>query len=189
MSDVVAERRDTWAAAHARVARGLFEACGREGAESADDVASALLTSLAGQFAWHAELLVDLLPLRDGVDREALVERAASATTAIDALLGSLDDTTSLCVGLARVVLPRLASSLTGERRATDGRLEGPRVRALTLIARDVADACCKIEPVCERLLADGRHEVLARVADLEMRLVAAGVSEGVVNASSGWSP
>ena len=62
---------DEWTAAHCRVLERLFATCGRAGARAAEEGrvdAALVLTSLAGQFAWHAELLFDLLPTRAGTD-------------------------------------------------------------------------------------------------------------------------
>ena len=106
-----------------------------------DPGAVVLLASLAGQFAWHAELLFDLLPVRDGIDRDALVASAtrgcARVTASLDAAAGG---PRTMLTALERALVP-LEAEVRRIREGTDARTDGPRVRALTLIGRDLRDA------------------------------------------------
>ncbi len=179
--------RDAWSAAHCHVARTLFEACGRAALRDVDAPTCILLTTLAGQFAWHAELLFDLLPVRDGVDREQLVDDAAQVLDPLDGELRQLADgeLATLCMVLSRLVVPRLLAAVNDEQSATDVRLEGPRARALLLIGRDLADALHGLATASERLVAGDRAATapLEAVADMESRLYERGAVVGLLGA------
>jgi hypothetical protein len=188
-------RRDAWSAAHCHVARTLFGVCGHGGLSVVDAPTSILLTSLAGQFAWHAELLFDLLPLRDGVDREQLVHDAAEELDALsDGLRRVLasGDLATLCVVLSRLVVPRLAVAVSDEQSSTDARLEGPRARALLLIGRDLADALVRLDASSEHLLAlhPTAAAPLEALRGMEAHLLGRGVVSGLLDAPpNGRSP
>jgi hypothetical protein len=188
-----ASARDRWTAAHVRVLGRLFSVCGAAGATGTPPDAALALTSLAGQLAWHAELLGDLLPTRAGIEVAALV---ASPVPGVDAAIEHLEraaaagETDAVCVVVARVVLPRLATSVAAARAATDARLDGPRARALTLVARDLHDAQAVLEPAAERALSvpGALDELARRCVDVERALVAAGVASGLlVDGGDGW--
>lgn len=182
----MSEARDRWTAAHCRIARALFETCGAGGATCVDPGASIALTGVAGQFAWHAALLYDLLPERQGVDREALVDVAVGGADAAIALaasdLAGGDEGAGCCV-LARVVLPRLRTSVEAALGRVDAVLDGPRARALTLIDRDLIDAIGVLEPVCERLVGDAATLAAATsaMAAAERAIVDDSVAVGIV--------
>jgi hypothetical protein len=181
--------QDRWTAAHCRVFRALFSQCGEAGGTAARDEPAALalaLTSLAGQFAWHAELLFDLLPTRAGTDAEALVAQPVKgADAALELLAGSvaLASQPTFMAALARVVLPRLHAGVATRLVRADALVDGPRVRALTLIGRDLVDGVGVLEPLAERAMADPAAfpQVVAGCADVERALVAAGVAVGFV--------
>ncbi len=141
MSDDGVSRRDAWTAAHCVAFRELFAVCGRVGASRGDPRRVVLLTSLAGQFAWHGELLFDLLPVRVDVDRAALLESAARTFGSFADALADVGDDAALCAALASVVVPGLLGDVRAVTAVTDDRLDGPRVRALTLIERDLVAA------------------------------------------------
>jgi hypothetical protein len=180
---------DRWTAPHCRVFRELFSLCGEAGAAASRaepaDVALAL-TSLAEQFAWHAELLFDLLTTRTGTDAEALVAHPVAGT---DAALSQLagwhnhERQGPLVGALARVVLPRLHVGVAMQLARTDALVDGPRVRTLTLVARDLLDGLTLMEPLAERAMADPAAfpQVAAGCADVERELVAVGVAVGFV--------
>lgn len=179
---------DAWTAASCRAFRALFSTCGAAGAEAAVDAPelALVLTSLSGQFAWHAELLVDLLVTSTGTDVDARVAQPAPGT---DEALHVLDELrahkewSSICVVLARVVVPRLRTGVAEALARVDARVDGPRARALTLVARDLADACERLEPLAERALeVPGAIDTTStRCAEVERALVAGGVASGLV--------
>ena len=149
---VAATANDRWTAAHCRVLGRLFAIAGAAGATGAPPDAALALTSLAGLFAWHAELLGQLLPTRAGVDAAELVARPLDgADRALDRVAGDAEPS-STCVVLARVVVPRLLAGVEVARAHTDARLDGPQARALTLVARDLRDALGVLEPIAERV-------------------------------------
>jgi hypothetical protein len=148
-------RRDSWAAAVAELFSRLFAVCGAASVRCVDAQLSVLLASLSGQFAWHAELVGDLVatPPTAGPDGES------AAIRDVVAQLGSLDvdgDGVSMCVALSSLVLPWVRDVIEQEHAATEPRLEGPRARALLLISRDVADALAATTTVRRRLAGEG---------------------------------
>ena len=108
-------------------------------------------------FAWHAELLYDVLPVRADVDRDELVagclDPSDDAMDILDELVAS-KDSAALRTALALVV-DWLEVHIDRERHSNDPLLEGPRVRAFTLIARDLDDASTALEEVASRLAHD----------------------------------
>jgi hypothetical protein len=108
-------------------------------------------------FAWHAELLYDVLPVRADVDRDELVagclDPSDDAMDILDELVAS-KDSAALRTALALVV-DWLEVHIDRERHSNDPLLEGPRVRAFTLIARDLDDASTALEQVASRLVHD----------------------------------
>lgn len=180
---------DAWAAAHGRVLQRLFSTCGSTAVRAAEEGHAddaLVLTSLAGQFAWHAELLIDLLPTRAGTDAAGLVaRRVPGADDALDALdeLARDEGSGALCVALARVVVPRLLAGVAASRARVDARLDGPRARALTLVARDLRDALEALEARAEAALRvpGALESVPERCVVVERAVVAAGVERGLV--------
>lgn len=149
--------RDAWSAAYCHAFRTLFEVCGAAGLSDVDAPTSILFTTLAGQFAWHAELLFDLLPVREGVDREQLVRDAAAQLAPLDDELRRIvagGDLASVCAVVAQLLVPGLLAAVTTQQSSTTARLEGPRARSLLLIGRDLADALVRLDAACEHLLA-----------------------------------
>jgi hypothetical protein len=123
-------------------------------------------------FAWHAELLYDVLPVRVDIDRDALVEEGIDgADDAMDLLdeIGASDDSLALAASLCYVV-DWFAACVTLERASNDPRLEGPRARALTLLARDLDHACVELgslrsSPAVDVGTKDGAPSAAERVA------------------------
>jgi hypothetical protein len=178
--------RERWATAHQRVLERLFAICGEAGATGTPPDAALALTSLAGQLAWHAELLGELVASSAGADEPP--RPALGADGALDQLatLAAGGETAAVCVVVARVVVPRLLTAVVGARRAVDARVDGPRHRALTLVARDLRDALGALEPAAERALAvpGALDELARRCVEVERALVAGGASSGVVGAT-----
>jgi hypothetical protein len=184
----LASPTDAWTAAHGRIFGALFATCGAAGAQCAQEAAdlALALTSLAGQFAWHAELLVDLLPTRSGIDASALVARPVPGADEALARLDRLhrrEQWSALGVVLARVVVPRLLAGVASMCDRTDARVDGPRARSLRLVARDLRDALELLEPLAERALAaqGAFARITSSCAEVERALVDAGVAVGFV--------
>jgi hypothetical protein len=154
--NTTATTADRFIAHGCRLCRRLFDLCATSASTAAPPLAAAL-APLAGKFAWHAELLYDVLPVRVDIDRDALVEegidRADDAMDQLDEIVAS-DDSLALARALCYVV-DWFAARVTLERASTDPRLEGPRARALTLLARDLDDACVELESLRSRLAVD----------------------------------
>jgi hypothetical protein len=148
-------RRDSWAEAVAELFSGLFAVCGAASVHCVDAQLSALLASLSGEFAWHAELLCDLVTT--GPDGRS--GGVSASTRDVVAQLASLEvdgDGVSLCVALSSLVLPWVHDVIEQERATTEPRLDGPRARALLLISRDVIDALGATGSVRRRLVGEG---------------------------------
>lgn len=144
---------DRLAAECCRLSRRLVEACG-QGASTASLQLAVTLAPLAGMFAWHAELLYDVLPVRVDIDRERLVDDdAAGADEAMDLLdeLVAGSDSVALRSAVALVV-DWLAAHVDREVHSNNPLLEGPRARAYSLIARDLEDASTALDLLSVRL-------------------------------------
>ncbi len=153
--------------------------------------------------AWHAELFADRLPVRAGVDPDALT-RPSPATAALFAALegvevpevgGTADELADdggvptrpgalpLVAGLYRVVLPRLVTTYTRHLRVTASVADGPLKRALRLVLRDEVEDWLAGERLVQRLVM--RPHDVAVVHEFQERLeavaVAAGAHSGLV--------
>jgi hypothetical protein len=186
-----AQPRDVATAAYCRTFRGLFERCGVVGASDVEPSAAIALTSLSGQFAWHAELLEELLPHRSEIDREALIAVAAPGADDVLARLtsdGARLDASGLCVVLERVLLPRLRFAASSASPDTTAAFDGPRARASTLVDRDLADAERDLRGVVARRAATQRSVATSTelAALCEEDLGTAGVAFGLVTVNGG---
>jgi hypothetical protein len=182
---------DRWTAAQCRCARRLFRVLGEAGASGMEPSAAIALTELAGEFAWHAGLFFDLLPVRAGIDRDALVAvPVPGADDVLDHVEGTLSRraTAAGCLVLGRVVVPRLHTGVVRAASANSRDLDGPRARALTLVARDLEDARTTLEDLAERLVGAGDvlDEAINACADAERSLRAAKVVVGLVGDGPG---
>ncbi len=160
--------------------------------------------------AWHAELFADRLPVRSGVDPDALTR--PSPVTA--ALLGALDGTGPAgdvpdppgvaadhgpasrpgalprLAGLYRVVLPRLVTTYTRHLRVASTVADAPLRRALTLVLRDETEDWLAGERLVQRLV-NRPHDVAAVYEfqeHLESVAVGAGAHSGLVTLPD-WVP
>jgi hypothetical protein len=158
--------------------------------------------------AWHAELFADRLPVRAGVDPDALT-RPSAATVALFAALegieapevggtstGSADDGEApprpgalpLVAGLYRVVLPRLVTTYTRHLRVAAPVADAPLMRAIRLVLRDEVEDWLAGERLVQRLVM--RPHDVAVVHEFQERLeavaVAAGAHSGLVKLPDG---
>ncbi len=152
--------------------------------------------------AWHAELFADRLPVRSGVDPDALT-RPSPATAALLAALDGVEPVGDgpgatwppegevvprpgalpRLAGLYRVVLPRLVTTYTRHLRVTSPVADAPLRRALTLVLRDGTEDWLAGERLVQRLVT--RPHDVAAVYGFQERLesvaVAAGAHSGLV--------
>ncbi len=152
--------------------------------------------------AWHAELWGDRLPVRDGVDPDALTVPSTPSAVLVSALSGSgpvdgmgptrpwSPDHPSghpgalpQLAGLYRVALPRLVISYERHLRAIAPVTDAPVGRALRLVLNDEIDDWKAGEHMVQRLVTRP-HDVVAVhefLQYLESAVVGAGAVSGLV--------
>ena len=115
--------------------RRLFELAGTVAAGPGRPVARVVLSVVSRRRAALAAQWEERLPVRDGVDRGALVAAPPGRlATALDALAGapSADD---FVAGLVTVLLPRLLAAYEDDRVSASPVAEGPVIATLDLSA------------------------------------------------------
>jgi hypothetical protein len=156
--------------------------------------------------AWHAELWAERLPVRDGVDPDALTVPSAASAALLRGLAGSDGDAARTgpagpagsdgagdplghlgalprLAGLYRVALPRLVTSYERHLRAVAPLTDAPVARALRLVLNDEVEDWRTGERLVQRL-ATRPHDVAAVhefLRELESGVVAAGAVSGLV--------
>ena len=153
--------------------------------------------------AWHAELFADRLPVRGGVDPDALT-RPSAASAALFAALDGIEvpaegpgstwppadrvraprpGALPRLAGLYRVVLPRLVTSYTRHLRVVAPVADAPLARALRLVLRDGVEDWMAGERLVQRLVT--RPHDVAAIYEFQQHLesvaVAAGAHSGLV--------
>ncbi len=166
------------------------------------------LDSQSLRHAWHAELWAERLPVRDGVDPDALTVPSPPSAVLVSALAGTavtagtagtgltgaawapdeddpFDHPGALprLAGLYRVALPRLVTSYERHLRAAAPVTDGPVARALRLVLNDEIEDWRAGERLVQRLVTRPHdvvavHEFLQR---LESAVVGAGAASGLV--------
>ncbi len=142
--------------------RRLFELTGAwAAAPGVPDGARIFLFEASARHAWHAELWEARLPVLAGVDREGLTRPVGAA---VEPLLVSLapgafdgDGETAgrrFLVGLARVVLPLLLLSYRRFGQRLVPVADGPAIRAVTLVVRDLEEELAEAEAAVDALVS-----------------------------------
>jgi hypothetical protein len=144
------------------VERRLFELTGSwAAAPGLVDAARVVLFEASAQHAWHAELWEARLPVLAGVDPDRLTRPLGGA---VEPLLAGLergafdgDEETAgrrFLVGLGRVVLPLLLVSYRRFGECLVPVSDGPALRALTLVVRDLEEELTAAQGALDALLA-----------------------------------
>ena len=158
------------------------------------------LDSQSMRHAWHAELWAERLPVRDGVDPDALTSPSPPSAVLVSALAGTAADrglpgppeeddrfdhpgALPRLAGLYRVALPRLVTTYERHLRAVAPVTDGPVARALRLVLNDEIEDWRAGERLVQRLVTRPHdvvavHEFLQR---LESAVVGAGAASGLV--------
>jgi hypothetical protein len=182
---------------HRWVEHRLFEATGAWSATAANPAVQLHLFEVSHQHGWHAELWEDRLPVRDGVDPEALTEPLGPALGPLFEAVGLLTRPDPARVGagdgsfadvarlaaLYRVVLPRLVATYDLHLSATSRVADGPVIRALHLVLRDEAGSWHEGERLLQSILSTPGHGDLASQVQhqFERLIVDAGIGAGLV--------
>jgi hypothetical protein len=144
--------------------------------------------------AWHAELFAERLPVRAGVDPDALTVPSPATAALVAALDGRDGDDGARpaalprLAGLYRVVLPRLVTTYTRHLRVTASVADAPLRRALRLVLRDEVEDWLAGERLVQHLV-QRPHDVAAVhgfLEHLESVAVAAGAHAGLVRLPDG---
>lgn len=125
------------------VAIELFAAVGAWAADDACPAAAVAFAVAARQFAWHADLLADRLPVLAGVDPAALTV-APAGWEALGEVL-AVDGTEDRLVVLGRIVLPRLVVARARWLSRT-GSADAALRRALRLVLADEQQTWVSVE-------------------------------------------
>lgn len=156
------------------------------------------LDAQAARHAWHAELWAARLPVRDGVDPEALTVAPPPVEAVLALLAGAGSAPTPgeegagravlpRLAGLYRVVLPRMVATYERHLALTATVADGPLVRALRLVLADEIDDWHAGERLLQQLLTPAdlaaAHAAQSRV---EGEVVGAGVGVGLMPAPGG---
>ena len=165
----------------------LFELTGTwAAAPGLVDVARVHLFEASTQHAWHAQLWADRLPVLAGVDPEGLTRpvgaRAASLLTALEPAEvpepspgAEAPRGVRFVAGLTVEVLPRLLGSYAEFGRRLVPVTDGPSIRALTLVVRDVEEELAAAGTLLGGLAGSSAAEEWARALGEGLFLEAGG--------------
>jgi hypothetical protein len=153
--------------------RSLHGVLGKSASSSMIPAVTVALDERALEHAWHAEILFERLPHRDGVDREALV-RPGTLGPLIDLLEGVGADHDALEVlAVYAASLSTLTASVSSLRTHASPAAERALQRACRFIEFDLEDAQTRSSEVLSALTADIdlAERVTAATQDCEMVL------------------
>lgn len=134
---------------HAWVEMRLFEILGRWSGTVSEPRARALFASQSHHHAWHSELWQGLLPAVPHLPAADLVApdpadaQVVAALEALDEPDNDEDPTAAAVTRIAAVhgtALPHLATTYSDHLEQTTPVTDGPTIRALHLVLRDLAD-------------------------------------------------
>ncbi|MCK4177130.1 hypothetical protein [Aciditerrimonas ferrireducens] len=128
----------------------LFQVVGAFAADPVCDETAVAYAALARELAWHAQLLLERLPVLATLDPADLLVPDPRWAVALDGL-AALPPAPAVArlAGLARGVLPRLRVELAWALGAAGA--DGPLVRALRHVLVDLDPAHLVFEALCQR--------------------------------------
>ena len=118
----------------------LFELLGTQAATASDPMVKPVLAAHAHHLAWHADLLAQRFPELDELDAATLTVPADDVIERSIVALRRATTTNEILRSVYTVVLPGLLAECEDHRASVDPATDGPTVRVLNLIVRDLAD-------------------------------------------------
>ena len=167
----------------------MFEVLGAWVASESQAEARLMFDVQSRQHAWHAQLWADRLPSVEGVVDPDLVSVApAEGTVEFFATLGGVRNGESAgggtllrLVGLARVVLPRLACGYAFHLRKAVSVSDSAVVRALRLALRDETEAWQSAELMVQSLIRRPHDIEVVTAHQQRLEALVAGTGPGLV--------
>lgn len=152
----------------------LFEALGSWATTARELEAKLMFGRHCHHHAWHADLWEERLPDLSEPSRDQLTappdaafELFVSAVTQPD----DSDHTADLLVGVYRVLVPRCIAAYTEHRARASAVADGPTIRVLNLVLRDLVDDWVEGEVMIQSIIdgSEGIERVTQRQARLEV--------------------
>jgi hypothetical protein len=125
---------------HAWMARRLFELMGTSVATTPELEPKLMLGRHCYHYAWHAELFASLLPTPVEIHHYAIVEPPSAE---VEAMLVNIEQCTTTAERLDafyNVAVPMMRSRVSEHTQACNPITDGPTMRVLNLVAKDLAD-------------------------------------------------
>jgi hypothetical protein len=171
----------------------MFEVLGGWVVNESEPEARVLFDVQSRQHAWHAQLWADRLPNVEGVVDPDLVTVAPSdGTEELFATLGGVPGrepggggTLLRLVGLARVVLPRLACGYASHLSKAVAVSDSAVIRALRLVLRDETEAWQTTELMVQSLIRRPHDVEVVTAHQQRLEALIAGTGPGLVPWSS----
>jgi hypothetical protein len=160
----------------------LFELLGAWAVSTPEPEIKILFGSHCHRHAWHAELWAQTLPSIGETTPSSLTAPASESYVEFVEVLGApgAEQTIERLAGVGRVALPRLLADCTAHRAALSSTTDGPAVRSLTLVSRDLRESWEAFEFALQDLVrspADAARAA-AHVAIAEGLLADSGVTQ-----------
>jgi hypothetical protein len=175
----------------------LFEVLGGWVASESQPEARLMFDVQSRHHAWHAQLWADRLPSVDGVvDPDLVTVAPGPGPEELFATLGGVrggepggGGTLLRLVGLARVVLPRLACGYALHLRRAVPVSDSPVIRALRLALRDETEAWQTTEGMVQSLIRRPHDVEVVTAHQQRLEALVAGTGPGLVPWSGQQAP